>query len=374
MKRTLALFLALTLSLSLLAGCGGQEAQSTPAPTGTTAPTATPDAEEPTTKVVVDGLGREVEIPWPVERAVVANRYNSELIRACGAIDRVIAVDTNTAQDRVYWSQFDPDNVIGKGQSELNYEKIVDLGAQVLITPKNGTYEQDQEMLEPFGIKVFVISGYDTDDFVNQCENIGKMFNVEDKANAFCQYFTDKLVYIDEQLKDVEPRTYYYEGNTDYATILEGDTFYRMFELAHARNIFAEDAEGINAKEVDPEAVIQRDPDVIVKCITPDAARSGTGLYSPPPLEQFREVYQSIISRPAWDSVKAVKNDEIYFMTQFSHGGACKLVGTMYIAKWLYPDLLPELDPDEVFRAWMEDFQGFKNVEGHFYTAAELRQ
>lgn len=129
MKRTLALFLALTLSLSLLAGCGGQEAQSTPAPIGTTAPTATPDAEEPTTKVVVDGLGREVEIPWPVERAVVANRYNSELIRACGAIDRVIAVDTNTAQDRVYWSQFDPDNVIGKGQSELNYEKIVDLGA-----------------------------------------------------------------------------------------------------------------------------------------------------------------------------------------------------------------------------------------------------
>ena len=113
---------------------------------------------------------------------------------------------------------------------------------------------------------------------------------------------------------------------------------------------------------------------MIVKCITPDAARSGTGLYSPPPLEQFREVYQSIISRPAWDSVKAVKNDEIYFMTQFSHGGACKLVGTMYIAKWLYPDLLPELDPDEVFRAWMEDFQGFKNVEGHFYTAVELRQ
>ena len=162
MKRTLALFLALTLSLSLLAGCGGQEAQSTPAPIGTTAPTATPDAEEPTTKVVVDGLGREVEIPWPVERAVVANRYNSELIRACGAIDRVIAVDTNTAQDRVYWSQFDPDNVIGKGQSELNYEKIVDLGAQVLITPKNGTYEQDQEMLEPFGIKVLVVTGWRT--------------------------------------------------------------------------------------------------------------------------------------------------------------------------------------------------------------------
>ncbi|MFQ8759385.1 MAG: hypothetical protein ACLSAF_07990 [Intestinimonas sp.] len=117
MKRTLALFLALTLSLSLLAGCGGQEAQSTPAPTGTTAPTATPDAEEPTTKVVVDGLGREAEI-----LACGAGRGGQPLQQRADPrlrrhIDRVIAVDTNTAQDRVYWSQFDPDNVIGKGQS-----------------------------------------------------------------------------------------------------------------------------------------------------------------------------------------------------------------------------------------------------------------
>lgn len=380
MKKRLTTLLILVLAALLLLGaCGNNGAGDAGGAAGaenagTDSGAGSAEGDAPETITLTDNVGREVELPYPVETAAVALRYTNELIRACGAIDHVIAVDLNTAQDRDYWGMFDPENVIGKGQRELDYEQIIKLAPQVLILPANGSYEEAIEKLEPFGIKVFVISGYDTDDFVNQCENIGKMFNVEDKANAFCQYFTDKLVYIDEQLKDVEPRTYYYEGNTDYATILEGDTFYRMFELAHARNIFAEDAEGINAKEVDPEAVIQRDPDVIVKCITPDAARSGTGLYSPPPLEQFREVYQSIISRPAWDSVKAVKNDEIYFMTQFSHGGACKLVGTMYIAKWLYPDLLPELDPDEVFRAWMEDFQGFKNVEGHFYTAAELRQ
>ena len=380
MKKRLTTLLILVLAALLLLGaCGNNGAGDAGGAAGaenagTDSGAGSAEGDAPETITLTDNVGREVELPYPVETAAVALRYTNELIRACGAIDHVIAVDLNTAQDRDYWGMFDPENVIGKGQRELDYEQIIKLAPQVLILPANGSYEEAIEKLEPFGIKVFVISGYDTDDFVNQCENIGKMFNVEDKANAFCQYFTDKLAYIDEQLKDVEPRTYYYEGNTDYATILEGDTFYRMFELAHARNIFAEDAEGINAKEVDPEAVIQRDPDVIVKCITPDAARSGTGLYSPPPLEQFREVYQSIISRPAWDSVKAVKNDEIYFMTQFSHGGACKLVGTMYIAKWLYPDLLPELDPDEVFRAWMEDFQGFKNVEGHFYTAGELRQ
>ena len=331
---------------------------------------AAPDAD---TIVLTDTVGREVTLPYPVERCAVALRYTNELIRACGAIDKVIAVDLNTAQDREYWGMFDPENVIGKGQRELDYEKVIELAPQVLILPANGSYEEAIEKLEPFGIQVFVISGYDTDDFVNQCENIGKMFQVEGQANAFCSYFTEKLDYIDAQLADVPWRTYYYEGNADYQTILPGDTFYRMFELAHAQNIFAEDAQAVNADEVDPEAVLQKNPDVIVKCITPNEARAGTGLYEPPAKEQFQQSYEGIVSRPGWDSISAVKNDDVYFMTQFSHGGACKLVGTMYIAKWLYPDLLPELDPDEVFRAWMEDFQGFENIAGHFYTAKELK-
>ena len=33
-----------------------------------------------------------------------------------------------------------------------------------------------------------------------------------------------------------------------------------MFRLAHAKNIFDEDAANVNAKEVDPEEVIRRQP------------------------------------------------------------------------------------------------------------------
>ena len=330
------------------------------------------EPEVPDTIVLTDNVGREVELPYPVETCAVALRYTNELIRACGAIDKVIAVDLNTAQDREYWGMFDPDEVIGKGQRELDYEKIIELNPQVLILPANGSYEEAIEKLTPFGIKVFVISGYDTDDFANQCDNIGKMFAVEESAQNFKNYFLDKLEYIDKQLEGVEERTYYCESNADYSAVLPGNTFYRMFELAHGKNIFAEDSDTINGKEVDPEEVLRRNPDVIIKVITPDSARTGTGLYEPPEKEQFQTCYQNIISRPAWKDISAVKNDDVYFMTQFSHGGACKLVGTMYAAKWLYPDLLPDLDPDEVFRAWMEDFQGFQNVEGHFWTGSEL--
>ncbi|MCI6364636.1 ABC transporter substrate-binding protein [Intestinimonas butyriciproducens] len=367
MKRTLALFLALTLSLSLLAGCGGQEAQSTPAPTGTTAPTATPDAEEPTTKVVVDGLGREVEIPWPVERAVVANRYNSELIRACGAIDRVIAVDTNTAQDRVYWSQFDPDNVIGKGQSELNYEKIVDLGAQVLITPKNGTYEQDQEMLEPFGIKVLVVTGWDNADLVNQIEAVGRIFDVEEKAAELRAFYEENQQKLDACLANVaEKKTVYWEYGDPYTTCIPGtsnDGWHNMLVSAGAINIFGD--ESLAGKDIDPEAILLADPDLIIKTSSGPALKN-TGVYTPPTQEMYEEITAEMVSRPGWSDLKAVQNKNLYCTTGFCAGGLGKLIGALYTATWLYPDECADIDPDAVFDEWMS-MQEVGPIEGHVY-------
>ena len=108
-------------------------------------------------------------------------------------------------------------------------------------------------------------------------------------------------------------------------------------------------------------------PEYIVKNITPDTARTGTGVYAPPSLEQREEEIRKIKSRPGWDEIDAVKNDNVYVMSQFGHGGASKIIGALYVAKWMYPERLPDLDPDEYFRAWLEDFQGFNDLDGHFY-------
>ena len=132
MNKKLTLLLALLLALTLgLAGCKGKEVikEEESNVTGK-------QENEVQEITLIDNVGREVILPYPVETAVVANRYNSELIRASGAIDKVIAVDTNTAQDREYWAQFDPNNVIGKGQSELNYEKIIELKLQDIKNKK----------------------------------------------------------------------------------------------------------------------------------------------------------------------------------------------------------------------------------------------
>ena len=44
-----------------------------------------------------------------------------------------------------------------------------------------------------------------------------------------------------------------------------------------------------------------------------------------------------------------------------------KLVGTIYIAKFLYPEYLPELHPEEVFKTWLEKYQQLHYIKGHAY-------
>lgn len=319
------------------------------------------------TKVVVDGLGREVEIPWPVERAVVASRYNNELVRACGAIDRVIAVDSFTAQDSVYWPQFDPDNVIGKGQSELNYEKIVELGAQVLITPKNGTWEQDIEMLEPFGIKVLVVSGYDAANICEQIDAVGRIFGEEENAEKLRGLYEENKQRLEACLANVnEKKTVYWEYGDPYTTCIPGtsnDGWHTMITTAGGINIFGD--ESLAGKEIDPEAILTADPDLIIKT-TSGFALKNSAVYTPPTEEMFQEVVDEMLSRPGWSDLTAVKEGNFYCTTAFGSGALGKLIGSLYVATWLYPEECSSIDPDAVLAQWLS-LQEVGPIDGHIY-------
>lgn len=349
-KRMISLLLVLTLLLSVLAGCGGQEGDKN-------------DGEkQETTQVVIDSVGREVELPYPVTSAVVANAYNVEIINGIGALDCVIGVDYNIYQDKESWqNRYTEDQVIGKSQKELNYEKIIELAPQVLILTGNGTYEEAQEQLSPFGIQVCVVDAYYTDQFAQNCELLGKIFGKEAEAAELSDYFMSKLDYIQKQLAGVEKKTIYFEYRRAGNTTIPGNYFFNMVEYSGGENLFKDAAN----EEVDTEAVVVKNPEYIVKVSAPDVYSS----YYPPTLEEHQAIKEELVSRPGWDEITAVKEDNILLLSHYVHGGASKLVGTMYIAKFLYPELLPDLHPEQVFKDWLEKYQHLDYIEGHTYPA-----
>ena len=120
--KKVSLMTAAVLLVSSIVGCGNKETI-----TDENIETEVQETgEREGMQTVTDSVGRSVEIPDPVTKAVVANAYNTEIINAIDALDCVIGVDYNIYQDKESWkNRFTEDMVIGKSQKDLNYEKII---------------------------------------------------------------------------------------------------------------------------------------------------------------------------------------------------------------------------------------------------------
>lgn len=365
------------------AGCGSQtgkagSAASTEAqaPQGTSAADASASSENETaeasaeasageTTVFVDDIGREVELSLPVTRACVANRYNNELIRAVGAGDCVVGVDIYTSQDSVYWPRFGEEETFGK--DEYDYEKIIALDPQVLVVPKNGVIEESIEKLEPFGIQVVVITGWDNADVPKQIRLCGELFGREEEAEELVQFYQEPVNYISRQLEQVKERkTVYWEYGGNYTTCIPGtsnDGWHNMIQMAGGENIFGDAS--LAGKDIDPEQILEADPDLIVKIYAGEVV-GNSGVFTAPPQEEFAGKAQIMLARPGWKDLTAVKEGNFYLNTAFMSGGLGKMVGAAYMAKWLYPELMTDLDPDQIFADWMA-YQGFTPNAPHVY-------
>lgn len=348
MKKYLRLFLCVLAAAVMLClvGCGDDKAVN----------------KNTSMQTVTDSIGRKVELPYPITKAVVANAYNVELINAVGALDAVIGVDYNIYQNPTgFKGKFNKDQVIGKGQRELNYEKIVELNPEVLILTGNGSVSEAEEKLKPFGIKVLVCDAYYTDEFKDNCELLGKVFAKEKEAKECSDYFMSKLDYIKKQLKDVPKKRVYFEYRREGNTTIPGDYFYNMVDYSGADNIFKD---AVNV-QVDSESIIKRNPQYIVKVSNVNVYST----YEPPTVEEHQAIKDDLKSRPSWDTIGAVKNDNIFLMSHYVHGGASKIVGAIYLAKYLYPEQLPDLHPEQVFKDWLEKYQHLTYIAGHTYPA-----
>ncbi|MDR1038557.1 MAG: ABC transporter substrate-binding protein, partial [Deltaproteobacteria bacterium] len=341
----------LSVSVAALAGCGSNNAPNMPS--------------DGPVQTITDSIGRRVVIPDPVTRAVIANGYNLELINALGAIDKVVGVDQITFSDRdAYGKFFSQDQVIGQNTNELNYEKIIELDPEVLIITANGAWEDAQKHLAPFGIKVVVLNAYYSGEYKENWALAGQIFGRETQARELTDYFADKLGLVQNHLQGVPRKTVYYEYKRAGNTTVPGDYFYNMVVFAGGRNIF-DDAKSV---EVDPETVIWRNPEYIVRVGTVNV----NGRYVPPTPAEFERRREEIFSRPGWDEISAVKNDRLLLLSHYSQGAAGKLVGTMYIAKYMYPEHLPDLWPEDIFKTWLEKYQHLPYIKGHTVPAYPL--
>lgn len=338
------------LGVVALAGCSREDASSSPS-----------DVSELN---ITDAYGRQVTLAGPAQRAVVVSRYTNELIRAMGSIDKVVGVDRNTSQDRVYWPGFDPAKDISNGK-ELNFEQILALDADVLIEGDQATIDSDAVKVKKGGVETVAVVPWDNKHFARQIQILGQIFDNEEGAKKVLSFFEDTMAAIWDAVKGQRPVTVYWEYGDPYTTAVPGTSnqgWYDMIIAAGGESIFSDPKTG---KTVDPERILEADPDVIIKTSSGPALKN-TGVYTPPTPADMETIANEMLARPGWKDLKAVKNGNVHITTGFCGGGLGKMVGAAYAATWFHPDATSAIKPDEIFAEWM-GMQTMSPIDGHNY-------
>lgn len=355
MKKLASLLLILGILLSLCA-CG---AANQPAPTAAAETTAEPTEEpaaEPETRIVVDGLGREIEVPAKVETIVTLGNA-SRMATYLGLADKMITVTSGDNNDSVvmaygYYNHdiwADLPVCSSGGYGEINPEVIIEASPDVILC----TFEEDivANIEEQLGRKV-VAAPQGTlfaEDYEHALRVFGEACGVSDRAETV-------IAFIQECLADLDSRTSSIADDDKPTALCAAATFRgghgiagvyannAVFATVNAKDVTVGYIDAQKGVEVDKEQVLEWNPDLIVL----DASNLGL-------------VENEYAEDPAFfESLNAVKNGELYQWPNSTSNYTnveIPLVNAYYIGSVMFPEAFADVDfetkAEEIFRFFL---------------------
>lgn len=326
---------------------------------------------------VVDGDGMEYTFTEPIKSAVVYDRYNTELFRAVGAADLMVGVDQNAVDTYPqYWDGVGKTlDIVGQNCTDFNVEKIVTLNPDAVFTSSLGEYENMREQLADFDIPVLVVNAWIPSEYYDYIQLVGDVTGNSEQAEEyidFCKSAMETVTTGLENIPEEERKTVYFENNGENKTCLPGSGWNDMIVSGGGINIFgdidyetADQTKGnTSAYEIDPEAILDANPDVIIDNIYSTKVHGELEAVVDLEEGELEDELASFVDRAGWDELTAVKDKQVYGFTSFVGNANSKLIAINYIAKWLYPEKFEELDPDAFFSQWCE-YMGFDQLEGY---------
>ena len=307
---------------------------------------------------LVDAAERIVTVKKPMEGNIIAfGTYTPEILRILGEEDKIVAVNKHVKSNEVYFPELSKLPSIGSSYSpDLEIVASLNPGLVLAWTTKPERVEKLVEVV-PDDCSVVSLMFYKPENMVEEIEKLAYILGKRNEAKSYIDDFHNEYVDLikarTEYLQNEERPGIYVESDRDgkYQTWAAGSAANGFIEIAGGRNTFA-DTPGDGSVNVDPEEVVEKNPDIIIKYI--DTVDAGYELDDPSKMEVLRE---SVMNRPELFNVKAVKNGAVYVMDKDPIYGPDYPVTIAYWAKWSHPDLFEDLDPQAIHQKYI-DIQG----------------
>lgn len=259
MKKTLAIFLAAALLLAALSGCAAQEEPAAPAQ-------ETASAEG--YPVTVENYGRTVTVDKRPEKVLTLGPNCTELFAALGLSDLVVGRSlVNHSRGPLPEYEAAVNAIPELNHASATREAVLSSGADFIYALDWEISEEgcNIEEAEQYGMTVYVNSATTLEQQYQEILDLGLIFGVEDKAEAFVEDQKSRIAAVQEKVKDREPlKVLVYDSGNDGVFTCSGSNFESLLiGLAGGENLF-DDLSEKQWVTVSYEEVLAREPDIIL--------------------------------------------------------------------------------------------------------------
>ncbi len=365
MKRVFCTVLCLLMLVSM-AACNSAPVDEASKPSGSdaaSAPSNSTGDEKPATRVVVDMLGREVEIPTEIRSVICTGSNALRMVTYLQADEMLVGVEetdkkyeTSTKRDYAYayYDAFKDLPVIGKGGGTAYTaypEEILKVAPDVILTCF--VQEAAEQLQNETGIPVVSIrtpsANFIDENWYAALRFTADLLGRQERCEALLHYIDtckEDLKRRASAVADADKPTVYAGAVTFSGAHGFAGTYanFGPFLAIDAKNVADETGEKA-AFEVDLEQVIVWDPDYI--------------FLDPGNMNLVNDEYAS--NPDFFHSLRAVQNDRIYTMPSFNNYSTnityC-LMDAYFAGKVLYPEQFEDVNMKEKGNEILREFLG----------------
>eukprot|EP00829_Urostomides_striatus_P004617 TRINITY_DN15026_c0_g1_i1.p2 TRINITY_DN15026_c0_g1~~TRINITY_DN15026_c0_g1_i1.p2 ORF type:complete len:278 (+),score=-10.82 TRINITY_DN15026_c0_g1_i1:58-891(+) len=215
---------------------------------------------------------------------------------------------------------------------------------------------RDRENVESFA-RVIRLDNGDPDAIIDVLKKLGYILDRRNEAEEYIGWYNGYMNIIQERTKDLKnedrPKVYieFFPYLSEYKTEGIGSVGQSLCTKAAGINIAADMSK---SQVVDPEWVIEQNPDVIIQSV---GSKLPAG-YDVDNLTAMEDVWNKTISRPELQNVTALKDKRVYLIaSDIYHTNIQSIISIVYMAKWIHPDLFKDLDPKAIHQEYLDRFK-----------------
>nr|QNO57425.1 hypothetical protein FKKJMMIK_00023 [Methanosarcinales archaeon ANME-1 ERB7] len=311
---------------------------------------------------LVDSADRIVTVNKPIERVVIGVPATGEIMKILGAEDKVVGRCDYI--NEILFPEMCELPITSGMAYDIYYEEVFELDPDIYLTgywPWPDQFQQVVDTLEP-DITVVALTPFELHTLVENTRKMRYVLNTEEKGEEFITWYEGVIKNIEEKtagLSEEEKPTVFLK--VPWWTPEQLTTFSDKFPMAKYRigipggiNIAA-DLPGEMVPDVDPEWLVEQDPDVVLVDVW-NAYHPGAFGYEIDNTSVATETRDQIMAMDVFVDGTAVENGKVYLYENEFGNTPRFVVGVAYCAKWFHPTLFRDLDPKTIHQQYLTDF------------------